>query len=458
MARRANDLGRDPVGRLLFRLALPAIAAQLVNALYNVVDRAYIGHMAADGDLALTGLGLTFPIIMFISALSALVGMGGGSRAAIAMGEGDQEKAEGILGSCVALLIVMAVAATAVFQLFREPLLTLFGASGATLPYASAYLRIYLWGTISVQAALGLNNFITTQGFSGRAMLTVVIGAVINIVLDPIFIYGLHMGVQGAALATVIAQTASAVWAVCFLCGRRTKLRLRWERVRLKRVYLAPVVALGVSPFIMQSTESLVMICFQSSLQKYGGDPAVGAVTIASSISQTFHMPFMGLAQGAAPIIGYNYGSGDLDRVKRAFRLLLLWGLGLSFVLWSLMMLFPGAFVAVFNNKPELAQIAVWCLGIYMAGFVPMSVQSSCQQTFVALGQAKVSLFLALLRKIILLIPLIYLFPLFLEDKVFAVFLAEPVADCLSAATAACLFAWKFPRILERRRKELGEF
>lgn len=458
MARRANDLGRDPVGRLLFRLALPAIAAQLVNALYNVVDRAYIGHMAADGDLALTGLGLTFPIIMFISALSALVGMGGGSRAAIAMGEGDQEKAEGILGSCVALLIVMAVAATAVFQLFREPLLTLFGASGATLPYASAYLRIYLWGTISVQAALGLNNFITTQGFSGRAMLTVVIGAVINIVLDPIFIYGLHMGVQGAALATVIAQTASAVWAVCFLCGRRTKLRLRWERVRLKRAYLAPVVALGISPFIMQSTESLVMICFQSSLQKYGGDPAVGAVTIASSISQTFHMPFMGLAQGAAPIIGYNYGSGDLDRVKRAFRLLLMWGLGLSFVLWSLMMLFPGAFVAVFNNKPELAQIAVWCLGIYMAGFVPMSIQSSCQQTFVALGQAKVSLFLALLRKIILLIPLIYLFPLFLEDKVFAVFLAEPVADCLSAATAACLFAWKFPRILERRRKELGEF
>lgn len=455
MPKKANDLGRDPVGRLLFRLALPAIAAQLVNALYNVVDRMYIGHMAPDGDLALTGLGLTFPIIMFVSALSALVGMGGGSRAAIAMGEGDQDKAEGILGSCVALLVCMAVGATVVFQVFREPLLTLFGASGNTLPYASAYLKIYLWGTISVQAALGLNNFITTQGFSGRAMLTVVIGAAINIVLDPIFIYGLKLGVQGAALATVLAQTVSAIWAVSFLLGKRTKLRLRREKLRLNGTYLRPVVALGVSPFIMQSTESLVMICFQSSLSKYGGDPAVGAVTIASSISQTFYMPFQGLAQGASPIIGYNYGSGDLDRVKKTFKLLLCWSVGTAAALWGVMMLFPGAFVAVFNDKPQLSAIATWCLGIYMAGFVPMSVQSACQQTFVALGQAKVSLFLALLRKIILLIPLIYIFPLFLSDKVFAVFLAEPVADCLAATTAAATFAWSFPRILRRREEEL---
>ena len=455
MPRKENDLGNAPVKGLLLRLALPAIAAQLVNALYNMVDRMYIGHMAVDGDLALTGLGLTFPIIMFISALSALVGMGGGSRAAITMGEGDRDKAESILGSCVALLLVMSVAATAVFQIFREPLLELFGASGATLPYASAYLKIYLWGTVSVQAALGLNNFITTQGFSTRAMSTVVLGAAVNIVLDPIFIYGLHMGVQGAALATVIAQTASAAWAVAFLLGKKTKLRLRWSKVRLNWGYLAPVVAIGVSPFIMQSTESLVMICFQSSLQKYGGDPAVGAVTIASSVMQTVWMPFQGLAQGAQPIVGFNYGAGKLDRVKQTFKLLCMWSAGFSLVMWGLIELFPGAFVAIFNNKPELVSIATWTLRVYMAGMVALGIQSACQQTFVALGQAKISLFLALLRKIILLIPLIYLFPLLLGDKVLAVFLAEPAADLIAGISTAAVFAWRFPKILAERQRTL---
>lgn len=448
-------MGNAPVRGLLLKLALPAIAAQLVNALYNMVDRMYIGHMAVDGDLALTGLGLTFPIIMFISALSALVGMGGGSRAAITMGEGDRDKAEGILGSCVALLLVMSVAATAVFQIFRDPLLELFGASGKTLPYASAYLQIYLWGTVSVQAALGLNNFITTQGFSTRAMSTVVLGAAVNIILDPIFIYGLHMGVRGAALATVIAQTASAAWAVAFLLGKKTKLRLRWSKVRLKWSYLAPVVAIGVSPFIMQSTESLVMICFQSSLQKYGGDAAVGAVTIASSVMQTVWMPFQGLAQGAQPIVGFNYGAGNLDRVKQTFKLLCLWSAGFSLVMWGLIELFPGMFVAIFNNKPELVGIATWTLRVYMAGMVALGIQSACQQTFVALGQAKISLFLALLRKIILLIPFIYLFPLLLGDKVLAVFLAEPVADLIAGSSTAAVFAWRFPKILAERRAEL---
>lgn len=455
MPRKENDLGNAPVKGLLLRLALPAIAAQLVNALYNMVDRMYIGHMAADGDLALTGLGLTFPIIMFISALSALVGMGGGSRAAITMGEGDRDKAEGILGSCVALLLVMSVAATALFQWFRDPLLTLFGASGATLPYASAYLKIYLWGTVSVQAALGLNNFITTQGFSTRAMSTVVVGAVINIVLDPILIYGLDMGVQGAALATVIAQTVSAAWAVAFLLGKRTKLRLRWSKVRLNWRLLAPVVAIGVSPFIMQSTESLVMIAFQSSLQKYGGDPAVGAVTIASSVMQTVWMPFQGLAQGAQPIVGFNYGAGNLDRVKAAFKLLCTWSAAFALVMWGLIELFPGAFVAIFNNKPELVEIATWTLRVYMAGMVALGVQSACQQTFVALGQAKISLLLALLRKIILLIPLIYIFPLILKEKVLAVFLAEPAADLIAGISTAAVFARRFPKILAEREKTL---
>ena len=232
MAANGNDLGSAPVRGLLIKLALPAIAAQVVNALYNMVDRMYIGHMAADGDVALTGLGLTFPVIMFISALSALVGMGGGSRAAIVMGEGDRERAEGILGSCVALLLVISAVATAVFQIFCEPLLLLFGADASTtLRYAADYLHLYLWGTVSVQAALGLNNFITTQGFSKQAMATVVIGAVVNIVLDPVFIYGFHMGVRGAALATVIAQTVSAAWAVAFLVGKQTKLRLRLSKI-----------------------------------------------------------------------------------------------------------------------------------------------------------------------------------------------------------------------------------
>ena len=453
--KRQNDLGKDPLGPLLLRLAVPAITAQLVNALYNIVDRMYIGHIQEVGDLALTGLGVAFPVLMFISALSALVGMGGGSRAAITMGEGDRDKAESILGSCVALLLVMSVAATAVFQIFREPLLELFGASGATLPYASAYLKIYLWGTVSVQAALGLNNFITTQGFSTRAMSTVVLGAAVNIVLDPIFIYGLHMGVQGAALATVIAQTASAAWAVAFLLGKKTKLRLRWSKVRLNWGYLAPVVAIGVSPFIMQSTESLVMICFQSSLQKYGGDPAVGAVTIASSVMQTVWMPFQGLAQGAQPIVGFNYGAGKLDRVKQTFKLLCMWSAGFSLVMWGLIELFPGAFVAIFNNKPELVSIATWTLRVYMAGMVALGIQSACQQTFVALGQAKISLFLALLRKIILLIPLIYLFPLLLGDKVLAVFLAEPAADLIAGISTAAVFAWRFPKILAERQRTL---
>lgn len=455
MSNQDNGLGTAPVRGLLVKLALPAIAAQLVNALYNMVDRMYIGHMALDGDLALTGLGLTFPIIMFISALSALVGMGGGSRAAITMGEGDQEKAEGILGSCAALLVVMSIVATAVFQVFRDPLLTLFGASPQTLPYASAYLQIYLWGTISVQAALGLNNFITTQGFSSRAMSTVVIGAAVNIVLDPIFIYGFGMGVRGAALATVLAQTVSALWAVAFLLGKKTKLRLRWSKLRLRWTYLAPVVAVGVSPFIMQSTESLVMICFQSSLQKYGGDAAVGAVTIASSVMQTLYMPFQGLAQGAQPIIGFNYGAGNLDRVKEAFRLLCTWAVCFSAVAWALVELFPGVFVAIFNNKPELVGIATWTLRVYMAGMVFLGVQSSCQQTFVALGQAKISLLLALLRKIILLIPLIYIIPLFLGNKVLAVFLAEPAADVIAGLTTALIFARRFPRILAERQAEL---
>ena len=457
MAKRTNDLGNDPVPQLLLRLALPAVTAQVVNALYNIVDRMYLGHMKPDGDLAITGVGVAFAIIMFISALSALVGVGGGSRAAIRIGEGRPDQAEEILGNCTLLILLISAVVMAVFLPLQRPMLLMMGADGETIGYAVDYLTIYLCGTVFVQISLALNNFITTQGFSTTSMLTVVIGAVTNIVLDPIFIFGLDMGVRGAALATVIAQAVSAVWVLVFLTGKRTKLKIRLKYLRLKPQIVLPVVSIGVSPFIMQSTESLVNISFNASLLKYGGNTYVGAMTICSSIMQVLSMIFQGMTQGAQPIVGYNYGAGNLDRVRKTFRLLITVGVIYSITGWLLIQLFPHAFVALFNDKPELVEAAVWALRIYLACFFILGVQFSCQQTFVALGQAKVSLFLALLRKIILLIPLIYILPhIITGDQVFAVYLAEPVADALAATTTGLMFAWKFPRILRRREQELG--
>lgn len=457
MAKRTNDLGNDPVPQLLLRLAVPAVTAQVVNALYNIVDRMYLGHMKPDGDLAITGVGVAFAIIMFISALSALVGMGGGSRAAIRTGEGRPDQAEEILGNCTLLILLISAVVMAVFLPLQRPMLLMMGADGETIGYAVDYLTIYLCGTVFVQISLALNNFITTQGFSTTSMLTVVIGAVTNIVLDPIFIFGMNMGVQGAALATVIAQAVSAVWVLVFLTGKRTKLKIRLKYLRLKPQIVLPVVSIGVSPFIMQSTESLVNISFNASLLKYGGNTYVGAMTICSSIMQVLSMIFQGMTQGAQPIVGYNYGAGNLDRVRKTFRLLITVGVIYSITGWLLIQLFPHAFVALFNDKPELVEAAVWALRIYLACFFMLGVQFSCQQTFVALGQAKVSLFLALLRKIILLIPLIYILPhIITGDQVFAVYLAEPVADALAATTTGLMFAWKFPRILRRREQELG--
>ena len=454
-AKRENDLGRDPIGKLLLRLAVPTVTAQLVNALYNIVDRMYIGHIEGVGDLALTGLGVCFPVIMFVSALSALVGMGGGSRAVVRMGAGDPEGANAILGNCATLLVVLSVVFTILLQLVKEPMLYLFGATDNTIGYALDYLTIYLWGTIFVEISLGLNFFITAQGFSTVGMATVLIGAVINIVLDPILIFGFNMGVQGAALATITAQAVSAVWVVWFLLGKRTKLRLQRRFARLDWKVLAPVLALGVSPFIMQSTESLVNIAFNSSLKAYGGDPAVGAMTICSSIMQVFYLLFQGLSQGGQPIVGYNYGAGNLDRVKKTFRLVFTCSLVFSTLSCLAIELFPGMFVAMFNDKPELVEIAVWTLRVYAAGMFMLGIQNSCQQTFVALGQAKISLFLALLRKIILLIPLIFILPNFIANQVLAVFLAEPAADILAALTTGGMFLWRFPRILRERENEL---
>lgn len=454
---RTNDLGHDPIGPLLFRLALPAILAQVVNALYNIVDRIYIGHMGTEGDLALTGLGVCFPIIMFISALAGLAGQGGAPRAAIAMGEGDNDRADSILGGSAALLLTLAVAAMVVFQVFKTPLLLAFGATENTIGYASDYLSIYLCGTIPVLLSLGLNTYITAQGFSTFSMATTVIGAVINIALDPVFIFALGLGVRGAAFATIIAQTASALWVLRFLTGSRSTLRIRRKKLRLDPKILGPIVALGISPFIMQSTESLVSVSFNASLRAYGGDMAVGAMTICSSVMQILWLPTQGLAQGAQPITSYNYGAGNLDRVKKAYRLLLTCCGIYVVTAWALIELFPQVPVALFNDNPELSSLAVWALRIYVAGMCIFWVQMASQQTFVALGQAKISLFIALLRKVILLIPLIFILPHFFENRVFAVLLAEPVADIAAALTCAAVFFIRFPRILNSRAKQLAQ-
>ncbi len=451
MAKRQTDLGKDKIGGLIIRLAVPSIAAQLVNALYNIVDRIYIGHIDVIGSTALTGVGVTFPLILIISAFSALIGMGGAPRAAIKMGAGDNEGAEKILGNCTSVLIGLSVVLTTVFMIFRDPLLMAFGASENTIGYASDYMEIYLIGTISVQLALGLNSFISTQGFATISMATVLIGAVTNIVLDPVFIYGFNMGVKGAAIATILSQTLSAIWVVIFLTGKKTKIKIKLSNFKPERKVVFPALALGLSPFIMQSTESLVVVTLNSSLQGYGGDLAVGAMTIISSIMQLVYLPMQGLAQGAQPIISYNYGAGNKERVKKAFKMFITISLSYSVVMWLFVMLLPQLLVRIFTSDAQLMETASWALRIYMAGIFALGAQTACQQTFVSLGQANVSIILALLRKIILLIPLVYILPLFLADKVLGVFLAEPFADVIAATVTTIVFAVKFPKILKNK-------
>lgn len=446
-----NKLGTEKVSHLLFQLALPAITAQVINMLYNIVDRIYIGHLENIGSLALTGVGVCFPIIILISAFSCLVGMGGAPQASIRMGEGNTKGAERILGNCFALLILMAAALTGIFLVWGEQLLLLFGASSDTIPYAMEYLNIYVIGTIFVMISLGLNSFISAQGFAKISMGTVMIGAIVNIILDPILMFGFDMGVRGAALATILSQCISALWVLKFLTGPKTTLKIKRENMKPSGKILLPVVALGLSPFIMQSTESLLSICFNTSLQKYGGDLAVGSMTILMSCMQIMTLPLTGLAQGAQPIISYNFGAGNKDRVKQAFRLLFICSITYAGIFWLMNMLFPGFFVGIFASEEALKGTASWALRIYLATGFMMGIQMACQQTFVSIGQAKISLFLALLRKIFLLIPLIYILPNFFADKVFAVFLAEPVSDFIAASTTFILFKLTFERVLNER-------
>ncbi len=450
MADTRTDLGTEKVSRLLVRLAIPTITAQIVNMLYNIVDRIYIGHIPEEGALALTGLGLCFPVLMLVTAFSSLVGMGGAPLASIKMGQQDSKGAEKILGNCFTMLVIAAVILTVVFRLNGRSLLFLFGASEDTIGYALDYANIYILGTISVMFSLGLNAFITTQGFTKISMLTVVIGAAVNIVLDPIFIFGFGMGVQGAALATIIAQTVSAVWVLLFLLGNKTILKIKKENLRVQGKVMFPVLALGLSPFIMTSTESLLNICFNTSLQKYGGDLAVGTMTILSSCMQVCSLPLQGLAQGAQPIVSYNFGAKNLSRVKEAFRLLFISAICASSVMWLIAVFAPSFFPSLFSSDETLIAYASWAIRIYLGMAFVMGAQMACQQTFVAIGEAKISLFLALFRKIIVLIPLIYLLPNFFADKVFAVFLAEPVADTTAAITTTTLFFWRFRKLSQR--------
>ena len=446
-------LGKEPIGKLLLKLALHTVAAQLINMLYNIVDRIYIGHIPEIGADALTGVGVCMPLIMMVSAFAALVGFGGSPRASIAMGKKDNDSAEKILGNCFTTQILVSLVLTVVLLVWNRDLLMAFGASENTIGYGTRYMNIYSIGTIFVQLTLGMNAFITAQGFARTGMLSVLIGAVSNIILDPIFIFGLNMDVQGAALATIISQALSCIWVISFLFGRKTILKIRKKNMRLAASVIFPCLALGASTFIMQASESVISVCFNASLQKYGGDIAVGAMTILTSVMQFAMLPLQGLGQGAQPIISYNYGAGSSKRVKDAFKLLLKISFGYALLLWALVMLLPGVFVRMFNSDPVLITFTKTALRVYLAALFMMGIQMACQMTFNSLGRAVESIIVAITRKFVLLLPLIFILPrIFTDNKTMAVYLAEPIADFLAVSFTIVLFTIQFRKALQKMR------
>ena len=447
---RKADLGTAPIGKLLFRLAIPTVVAQLINMLYNIVDRIYIGHIPEVGNLALTGVGVCMPLIMIVSAFAALAGGGGAPRASIYMGKGQNDNAEKTLAGCFSLLCVIAVVLTGVLLIWSEDLLLAFGASGDTIGFATDYMSIYAIGTIFVQLTLGMNAFITAQGFAKQGMLSVMIGAVCNIALDPVFIFGFGMGVKGAALATILSQAASCVWVMLFLTGKTTILKLKLKNLNLKPSVIFPCVALGMATFIMQSTESVISVCFNTSLLKYGGDMAVGAMTILTSVMQFAMLPMQGIGQGAQPIMGFNYGAGDANRVRKTYRLLLTVSLCYSLVIWACIMLMPGMFAGIFTPDAAMREFTAKALRIYCAGLGLFGIQIACQMAFVSLGQALCSMTVAIMRKFVLLLPLIYLMPAIMENKTMAVYTAEPVADILAVTFTAVLFFFVFRKAMKK--------
>ena len=443
-------LGTAPIGKLLFKLAVPTVVAQLINMLYNIVDRIYIGHMPGDGSLALTGVGVCMPIIMIISAFAALIASGGAPKASICMGKNDKESAEKILGGCFSLQLIISAVLTAVLLIWNKDLLLMFGASENTIDYASSYMSVYAIGTVFVQLTLGMGAFITAQGFAKTGMMTVSIGAVSNIILDPIFIFGFKLGVRGAALATILSQAISCAWVLLFLSGKRTYLKLQSKYMRIDGKLVFPCVALGLSAFIMQSSESVISVCFNSSLLKYGGDIAVGAMTILTSVMQFAMLPMQGIAQGAQPISSYNYGAKNTERVKKTFRLLLTTCLIYSLTIWAVIMAFPSIFAGIFTPDAELIDFTSKALRIYCAVLGIFGIQIACQMTFVSTGNAPCSIIVAIVRKFVLLLPLIYLMPQLIENKTMGVYLAEPVADVIAVTFTAVLFAIQFRKSLKK--------
>ena len=442
-------LGREPIGRLLLKLAFPTVAAQVINMLYNIVDRIYIGHISDIGAMALTGVGVCMPLIMIVSAFAALVAYGGAPRASIFMGRKDTDSAEKTLGNCFIVQIAISIVLTAALLIWNRDFLMAFGASENTIEYSVRYMNVYAIGTLFVQLTLGMNAFITAQGFAKTGMLSVLIGAVANIILDPIFIFGFNMDVQGAALATIISQALSCAWVLAFLFGKRTMLKIKRKNLFLEAKIILPCLALGLSVFIMQASESVISVCFNSSLLRYGGDIAVGAMTILTSVMQFAMPPLQGLGQGAQPIISYNYGARNVGRVKAAFRLLLKMSVLYAVALWGLVMIFPQLFAAMFTSDAELMEFTKTALRIYMASMFLFGIQMACQMTFNSLGRAKESIIVAVMRKFILLIPLIYIMPaVWSSNQTMAVYLAEPIADALAVTFTAVLFAFQFKKAL----------
>lgn len=442
-------LGTEPIGKLLFKLAIPTVLAQIINMLYNIVDRIFIGHIEGVGDYALTGVGICMPIIMAISAFAALISTGGAPRASICLGENKTKDAEKILGNCFSLQIIVSIILTILILIFNKDLLMAFGASENTITYAADYMGIYAMGTIFVQLTLGMNNYITAQGATKVSMISVIIGAVANIALDPIFIYVFGMGVKGAALATIISQALSCAWALHFLFGNKTIIKIRKENLKIEPKVVLPCIALGLAPFIMQISESVISVCFNSSLQTYGGDIAVGAMTILTSVMQFAMLPLQGVAYGAQPITSYNYGARNKERVKQSFFMLLKVSLAYSLILWAFIMIFPNVFASVFTNKPELIEFTSGALRIYCGVLGIFGMQVAAQMTFISLGKAVSSITVAVVRKFVLLLPLIFIVPQFVEDKTMGVYLAEPIADALAVTFTTILFIFQFKKALK---------
>jgi putative MATE family efflux protein len=447
MEKENTFLGTEKIGKLLVQLSLPAITAQLVNMMYNIVDRIFIGHIPEVGTLALTGVGVSMPIILLVSAFAALVSMGSAPRASICMGKGDYAEAEKILGNSFVLLFTVGIILSIGILCFGEELLILFGASENTIGYAMKYLNIYAYGTVFVQLAMGLNAFVTAQGFAKIGMFSVLIGAVANLVLDPIFIFAFNMGVEGAALATIISQSISAIWILIFLTGNKTVLKLKKKNFKIEYKIILPCILLGLAPFIMQATESIIAVSFNSSLLKYGGDMAVGGMTILTSVMQFSLLPLIGLTQGAQPIISYNFGANNIERVKKTFRILLISSLIFSTLVWAFIMVTPESFARIFTTNQELIMFTKDAMHIFFRISFLFGIQIACQQTLIAIGYAKTSLFLAILRKIILLIPLIYILPGVMDNKVNAVYMAEPVADFIAVCITGIVFYIQFGKI-----------